>query len=1240
MADIRHDRAGPAPVYSAVNPNTGVYGGGSTPASEKPAKVLQESWRQKRDAKDPASDVAGMPPNFGEDLAPHVITFQGIVSSVARVYRPSDEAIKDSFENARFMRNDCSIMECLEQRKRSTALLDWRLEPQDEGDETQKWLCGKLTPLIAQIPRFMQYREALLEALWYGKYAVQHRFRWKRVCGRDRLVIDKWLPVLGDKLVFRYDDGTQTFDPDQVGIRVGAGFTTGSSVAKRWSVDRINKVEPTDYGLAYMLDAWERDLLAIHKHQIEDGEYEEPQNAGRIHGIGIRSRIYWTWYQKQESMAWLMEFLERSAFGIEIWYYPWGNDQAKQRTREAAQERIGEGRNIILVPRPLGEESMAYGVERIEPGMQGADVLKDILANYFGHQIKRYILGQVLTTEAESTGLGSNLASIHLDTYLQIVKYDAINLQETLTTDLVDPLKKLNFPKFADTPIKFVIDTESPDVEGKLAAWRQAFEMGCKLKERDVMDLIGAETPTEEDEFLQDSQAAGAGQEAEQQAQQAQYDMQTAQAEADHQQQLDRQKFEHDKAMGEQKMAIEKQKMAQQAEHEKAKMQADRERAAQQAQVDQQVVQQDLQHRTTEQQMKQQAMQQKHDLAQRQMAQAEQADWQAPDFKAAGYMPKNENAERQKVGQYAKRKPAAGQKSFEFKESDHPRVGKGSPEGGQFGSGEGGAMTTEQPDVAADYRQHGTRSASFKRWFGDWEVNPAESSKVVDENGEPAQTYNVESSEVMGEDGKPRVVYHGTASGGFTEFKKERIAESNLFGAGFYFTEDKEIAGEYLSKGGAVPIAHLKQIVIPSAQRSAYFRDYYNGVSQKSGGNARATQHTLEKESAFMQTGSLYSLLERDWHKGRSVVEGWELEVAESLRPQYGNYTVNPEAEIKELYLNIRNPMDLDRPATKKDFNALVQFAKDRQTDFYFKHVLEHLPPDAPGAATELPDNGAVTWENMQLIVKGLSESKPGLVPLDKPFSWQAMFWILGDTGFHSSRTDVINQYIHSRGYDGISHTGGWNIGEKDHRVWIAFEPNQIKSTDNQGTFDADNPDIRYAAGDQPSDDISPAKARKILDDGEVHGKPLTEAQRGMFGAAAGKYAAGDLFNKDEDTRQAEFAPRSQSTLSGASTPKRHKPLIGQQGLFEGIGTVKPKKKAGAPDDRQQSLFCLSDVKTTEQFAKAYYGESTVSDQDEFWNGGTVGEITTVEDGEPMRYSRDAAGGVSVQRYARFQPDF
>jgi hypothetical protein len=485
---------------------------------------------------DPSEEIPSLAPNMGQEALPHVVTFQGLLRNVARCYQASDEAIRDSWDNARFMRNDPGIMECLEQRKRSTALLGWHLECDDEKDSTQKQLVEELTSIIKQTPNFLKYRECLLEALWYGKYACAHRYRWKAVRGQMRLVVDKWRPVNGDKLVFRYDDGSGEYDDDQVGIRVGQGFTEGSQVAKRWEVRRINKVAATDQGLAYFLEHWERPLLAIHKHTIEDGAFEAPELAGSIHGVGIRSRIYWMWYQKQETLAWLMEYLERSAFGIEIWSYPAGNVEAKAATMKAAQERVGNGRNIVFVPRHPDSEVLSSDVKRIEPGMAGADILDRILREYFGWQIKRYILGQILTSETASTGLGSGVATIHLDTYLQIVRYDATNLQETLTTDLVRPLQTYNFPELADIPIRFVIETEAPDVEGKLRGWKSAYEMGLKIRAQDVADLIGAAVAKPGEETLQDPQhvqAAAQQQQMAMQQQQAAQQQAAAQAERD-----------------------------------------------------------------------------------------------------------------------------------------------------------------------------------------------------------------------------------------------------------------------------------------------------------------------------------------------------------------------------------------------------------------------------------------------------------------------------------------------------------------------------------------------------------------------------------------------------------------------------------------------------------------------------------------------------------------------------------
>src|SRR6516162_4964184 len=113
--------------------------------------------------------IEGMPPGGGHFPIPHVWTFQGLVSSLAKVYRSPDEAIKHNIDNSRFMRNDLAIMECLEQRQRSGSLLDWHLEV--EGDESGKYkdFLADFTKVINATPDFTKWRHVLLEALWYGR---------------------------------------------------------------------------------------------------------------------------------------------------------------------------------------------------------------------------------------------------------------------------------------------------------------------------------------------------------------------------------------------------------------------------------------------------------------------------------------------------------------------------------------------------------------------------------------------------------------------------------------------------------------------------------------------------------------------------------------------------------------------------------------------------------------------------------------------------------------------------------------------------------------------------------------------------------------------------------------------------------------------------------------------------------------------------------------------------------------
>lgn len=487
--------------FAAMAKKTATSSKKAKPARTPPTPPRRHRYGRRKAADgspsvDPATRVPQSAPNFGRPFLPQIITFSGRQSTISNTYRNPDEAIRHSLENARFMRNDCSIMESLEGRQRAVALLNWHLEPEDKDDPKQKELVTDLTAILEEIEYFTEYRRNLLEAIWYGRTAIANRYEWRVVRGKKRICLKKWTPINGDKLAFRFDDGGGKFDPDQIGIRVGGSFSQGDKIAG----DRV--IELTENGMCYFLESWERSLMTVHKHMIEDGAFEDPISAGRIHGVGVRDRIYWCWFQKQETMAHLMEVIERTGSGFTIYYYQFGNDESYKKMKEVAEEQTAN--NVILMPRMAGDESMdAHGIERIEPSTAGIDALKAIIHEFFGHQIKRYILGQILSSESAATGLGSGVADLHQDTFMQIVQYDAVNLEETITRELIEHLKNFNFPWARDIRVKFKIDTKDNESENKLQAYKSAWDMGLKIKAKDVADIIGASMPDDDDEVLQ-----------------------------------------------------------------------------------------------------------------------------------------------------------------------------------------------------------------------------------------------------------------------------------------------------------------------------------------------------------------------------------------------------------------------------------------------------------------------------------------------------------------------------------------------------------------------------------------------------------------------------------------------------------------------------------------------------------------------------------------------------------------
>lgn len=106
------------------------------------------------------------------------------------------------------------------------------------------------------------------------------------------------------------------------------------------------------------------------------------------------------------------------------------------------------------------------------------------------------------------------------------------------------------------------------------------------------------------------------------------------------------------------------------------------------------------------------------------------------------------------------------------------------------------------------------RTPAFKNWFGDWESDPANASKVVDENGEPM------------------VLYHGTNSPegvferGFDKENKNltsrKIRDRNNW---FWFSNNKEVASTYGTKVLDVFVSSKDMLSKPNTNLDQLYRE-------------------------------------------------------------------------------------------------------------------------------------------------------------------------------------------------------------------------------------------------------------------------------------------------------------------------------------------------------------------------------------------------------------------------------
>lgn len=144
--------------------------------------------------------------------------------------------------------------------------------------------------------------------------------------------------------------------------------------------------------------------------------------------------------------------------------------------------------------------------------------------------------------------------------------------------------------------------------------------------------------------------------------------------------------------------------------------------------------------------------------------------------------------------------------------------------------------------------------------------------------------------------------------------------------------------------------------------------------------------------------------------------------IAESYTYKH-NRRGNDNKQVYETYLNIKNPMDMDAEANPREWRMAfneVDFPLSGTNEEFFRVMEEYFADE---------------W--MQ--------------------KWEV--------------ADAVIDAMRFMGYDGITHIGGGRVnpdGER-HRVYIAFDPEQIKSVDNKNP--TSDPDIHFST--QQTDNIT-----------------------------------------------------------------------------------------------------------------------------------------------------------------------
>lgn len=153
---------------------------------------------------------------------------------------------------------------------------------------------------------------------------------------------------------------------------------------------------------------------------------------------------------------------------------------------------------------------------------------------------------------------------------------------------------------------------------------------------------------------------------------------------------------------------------------------------------------------------------------------------------------------------------------------------------------------------------------------------------------------------------------------------------------------------------------------------------------------------------------------------------------------------------LEKSGVNMKN-IDYIDPYTdhSKVYDVFLSMKKPLVTNDIPNELVEQLAKEAPNNPAKYQNYSDIWDKNTKDGVEWVNELKEAIANGENSHVW-------------TSIPDWVTNELKNAGYDGIIDMGGKGGGQI-HKVYIPFEPTQIKSVNNEGTFSLTNPNIYKA---------------------------------------------------------------------------------------------------------------------------------------------------------------------------------